>query len=179
MKFKLFSITILSTLLVSGISWSQESNKCDSTKCNLQLNSQEIIFLYNNLAELDGRPTGEISPGKPVQRLPYSLGSIVLIQGRDMAELRKVAQDIDTAKKKIEDSYDSFIDKSIKESTGCNGKKIPLEKSKECDEKVLELINTRTPVNLLPISAKKLDLDHNNIPGSVISGLTPILTDLP
>src|ERR1700730_1749473 len=114
MKFKLFSITILSTLLVSGISWSQESNKCDSTKCNLQLNSQEIIFLYNNLAELDGRPTGEISPGKPVQRLPYSLGSIVLIQGRDMAELRKVAQDIDTAKKKIEDSYDSFIDKSIK-----------------------------------------------------------------
>jgi len=175
---KLKLTTILLALMIPGISLAQE-NHCDSTKCNLLLNSQDIIFLYNNLAELDGRPTGDITPGKPVQRVPYSLGSIVLVQGRDMAELRKVAQDIDTAKKKIESSYDSFINESLKEPTGCNGKKLPLDKSKECDEKVLELINTKIPVNLSPISAKKLDLDHNNIPGSVISGLTSILTDLP
>lgn len=145
------------------------------SQTTLDLDITGINTLYANLAEFDGRSTGQTGrDGRPV-RTPYDIKGMSLTIGRDMRALYEVGMLENDQEKKVITEFEKDVDE--KGTASMCGVKLSSEKSKECDRRLVDIRTSKTPVTLFTLSAKKLDTDHNNFPPSVLSAVDALLVD--
>lgn len=134
----------------------------------LKLTVEQALNISSALMALDGQERSIKENDKDrVIKTPYQFsGSTRLIIARDMAVLNEVAKTYNDARIALVNQF--AIDGKI-EPNSDNEKKFTIEMKK--------IIATEQDINLTKIKAADLNLDSNQIPGTVLALLNPILDD--
>lgn len=142
----------------------------------MQMTYRKLLGLHQALSGLGEGITEKVvevmNGGKVTNRviqMPYRLGTARLSIAVNLNAMEPVVKHFNDERRKL---FEQFAGKGV---TQMDEKSPSAKKFVKASE---ELLDTETGVDLVMLTAADLHLDENEIPGTLISALVPILSDM-